>query len=159
MTEICPSGRDGLMFLNTLLVCLVAVVGPVKVVGVSDGDTLTVIENNVTTKIRLAGIDAPESGQAFGSRAKSELSRLVFGQHVTYEPESTDQYGRVVAHVSVNGEWVNLWMVNAGMAWHYKRYSSSTELAAAEIMARRNRRGLWVDPNPIPPWDFRKGKL
>jgi endonuclease YncB( thermonuclease family) len=107
-----------------------------KVVGVSDGDTITVLKEKTRFKIRLHGIDAPESHQAFGNRAKQFSSDLVFGKTVQIRPLNTDRYGRTLAWVYVNGKTVNEEIVRAGYAWHYKRYSKDRNLAEAEIEAR-----------------------
>lgn len=126
------------------------------VVGVHDGDTITVLQGREQTKIRLEGIDAPELGQAFGQAAKRRTSALVFARDVEIRPKEYDRYGRLVARVVVGGEDVSLALVREGMAWHFTRYSSDQVLARAELEARRGRRGLWQEPNPIPPWDFRR---
>jgi len=127
------------------------------VVGVTDGDTITVLSSdNEQTRIRLAGIDAPESGQAFGTRAKEAMSGLVFGREVTIHTQSIDGYGRAIANVYVSGTWANLRMVEMGFAWHYKHFSKSIPLAHAESEARKFRRGLWAQKYPTPPWEFRK---
>ena len=136
-----------------------------RVVGVADGDTITVLGvGNRQTRVRLQGIDAPESGQAFGQVSKRNLSELVFERHVVVEYEKTDKYGRTLGKVLADGRDVNLLQVTAGLAWHYKHYQdeqSSADrrlYADAETEARSAGRGLWADPGPIPPWDFRRGK-
>lgn len=136
-----------------------------RVVGVADGDTLTVLKsNNRQTRVRLQGIDAPESRQAFGQVSKRNLSDLVFDREITVEYEKTDRYGRTLGKVVAFGRDVNLEQVKAGLAWHYKHYQEEQTpedrrlYADAEAEARRARRGLWADQNPIPPWDFRRGK-
>lgn len=133
-----------------------------QVVGVTDGDTITVVDDQRTQhKIRLAGIDAPEKAQAFGQRSKEVLSALVYGRRVTVETEKQDRYRRTVGKVVIDGRDANLAMVVAGMAWHYKKYegeqSSSDRLlyADAEQGARDARFGLWRDAQPTPPWDYR----
>lgn len=135
-----------------------------KVVGVSDGDTITVLDAaRAQTKIRLAGIDAPEKSQAFGNRSKQHLSDLVFGKVVEIDWGKTDKYGRTVGKVTVGGKDANLSQVRAGLAWHYKAYEKEqspkdrADYAQAEIDARTRKAGLWADANPIPPWDFRHG--
>jgi len=128
-----------------------------KVVAISDGDTITVLDaHKEKHKIRLSGIDAPESKQAFGSKAKQALGERIGERNVVVEWKEKDRYGRIVGDVSLGDRNINLEMVEAGMAWHYKRYSKSKELAAAEELARKERRGLWVDKEPEPPWEFRK---
>lgn len=135
------------------------------VVGVTDGDTITVLDDQRTQhKIRLSGIDAPEKAQAFGQRSKEALSALVFGRRVTVDTEKQDRYRRAVGKVVIDGRDANLAMVLAGMAWHYKKYegeqSPSDRLlyADAEREAREVRRGLWQDAAPTAPWDWRHNK-
>ncbi len=130
-----------------------------KVVGVSDGDTITVLVKKTEKKVRMLGIDAPESTQAFGAVAKQYLSSIVFGKEVTVQWQETDDYKRTLGFVYVNGQLVNKAMLDAGYAWHYKQYSKDPAFAAAELSARAARRGLWADPNPIPPWDYRHHKM
>ena len=134
-----------------------------RVVRIADGDTITVLDSSDTQhRIRLAGIDAPESHQAFGTRAKKSLSEMVFGKYVTIVYEKTDQYGRIVGKILLNGKDINLEQVKAGMAWHYKEYQREQTpedrdlYAAAEEEARKARRGLWQDPEPVEPSAFRK---
>lgn len=136
-----------------------------KVVGVSDGDTITVLDDQKRQhKIRLEGTDAPESNQDFGSRAKQSLSDLVFGKTVTVASSKKDRYGRTLGKVTLDGKNVNLEQVNRGMAWFYRQYAkelSGNDAATyeqTEARARQEKRGLWVDPSPTPPWDFRRGK-
>lgn len=133
-----------------------------KVVGVSDGDSITVLDNSKTQhKIRLAGIDAPEKSQAFGERSKQHLSDLVFGKPVIVDWSKTDKYGRTIGKVIVNGQDANLSQIYTGLAWHYKQYDKEQSVtdrgsyAQAEIAARAQRIGLWYDAAPTPPWDFR----
>jgi len=129
-----------------------------KIVGVTDGDTITALdEDNHQVKVRLEGIDAPESNQAFGNRAKQALSEKVFGKSPWIEWREKDKYGRTLGHVFVDGRHVNLELVAEGLAWHYKEYSSDVKFANAELVARRRRAGLWRDDNPTAPWDFRHG--
>jgi len=130
---------------------------------VADGDTITVLDSTDTQhRIRLEGIDAPESHQAFGSRSKQNLSEMIFGKDVTVVYQKTDQYGRLVGKILLDGRDVNLEQVKAGMAWHYKEYEreqtpEDRELyAKAEDEARAARRGLWVDADPIEPSQFRR---
>lgn len=131
-----------------------------KVVGVHDGDTLTLLVNgNEQVKVRFYGIDAPESHQAFGTQAKKRLSELVFGKDVTVTVMDKDRYGRTVGKVYVGDTYANLELVKAGMAWHYVEYArNDTDLAKAQDEAKAAHVGLWQDANPTPPWDFRKGK-
>lgn len=134
------------------------------VVGVADGDTVTVLDQaKVQHRIRLLGIDAPEKAQEFGSKSKQSLSALVYGKTVVVEYAKEDQYGRILGKVSVGGADANLAQIKAGMAWHYKRYEREQEphdrmtYAAAEVEARSRMQGLWVSQHPTPPWAFRRG--
>ena len=112
--------------------------------------------------MRLAGIDTPEKRQAFGQVAKDHLSSLVDGQTVTVNYDKRDHYGRIVGKVLTSGADAGLRQVEAGLAWHYKRYEQEqsdwdrTAYARAEVQARAEKRGLWRDPEPVPPWDFRR---
>lgn len=133
------------------------------VVGVADGDTITVLdESREQHKIRLAGIDAPEKSQAFGQRSKEALSALVFRRRVEVETEKKDRYGRSVGKVWIDGRDANLTMVASGMAWHYKQYQGEqseadrTLYSLTEQEAQAARRGLWADIAPTPPWEWRK---
>ena len=133
-----------------------------KVVGVTDGDTVTVLDTNMLQhKIRLAGIDAPEKAQAFGQASKKGLSDLIFGREVDVSWDKRDRYGRIIGKISTDRRDVCLEQVRRGMAWHYKQYQRDQSpadrqaYAAAEDLARANHVGLWRDTNPVPPWDFR----
>ena len=127
-----------------------------RVVGVADGDTITVLVGVEPRRVRLAGIDAPERGQPFGQRAKQALSRLVFGRTVRVVVRGQDRYGRLLGEVLLpDGASLNERLVKEGWAWHYTRYSKDQRLAEQEATARRSRRGLWVDPRAMPPWEFR----
>lgn len=134
-----------------------------RVVRVADGDTITVLDaGNRQHRIRLKGIDAPESKQAFGNVSRQTLADMVAGRQVRVRADATDRYGRVLGVIFVDGRDANLEMVRAGMAWHYTQYQRDqsaqerSAYAAAEAEARATRRGLWRDANPVPPWDFRR---
>lgn len=145
-----------------------------RVVAIADGDTVTVLDrDNVQKKIRLSGIDAPEKRQAFGSKAKEKISELTFGKQVDVDWTKTDRNGRIVGKVRVAPSYcplsicpksvdAGLEMVSAGFAWHYKKYQKEQSVddrqkyASAEDLARKKKAGLWSDPDPIAPWDFRR---
>ncbi len=129
-----------------------------KVVGVTDGDTITILSNNKQYKIRLAEIDAPEKTQAFGTRAKIALSEKVFGEMATIKVSTKDRYGRIVGYVFVQGKNINKEMVKEGYAWFYNQYGKDISIKQEEFNARLNRQGLWVENNPIPPWEYRRLK-
>ena len=127
-----------------------------RVVSVHDGDTLRALDPTRTErKVRLLGIDAPEIGQPFGTKARDRLTALVKGKAVTVHDSGSDNYGRSLARVEVAGEDVNRRLVADGCAWHYTRYSDDDSLAAAEAEAKAARRGLWAEPDPVPPWEWR----
>ena len=131
-----------------------AVVG--KVVKVVDGDTLYIYNEKGTYKIRLSGIDAPESGQAYGKRAKEHLAYLVAGKQVIAIVNSKDRYGRYVASVKADSKDVCAEMLTAGYAWHYKQYDNNKYYDELQREARKAKRGLWVDKKPQAPWEYRK---
>jgi len=133
-----------------------------RVVGVSDGDTITVLDaRRKQHKIRLAGIDAPESKQAFGQASKKHLSDLVFNRDVILDCGKTDRYKRKVCVVMVDGQDANLAQVKAGMVWWYRAYAKEqipehrAQYQEAEMDAQRQRLGLWRDAEPMPPWEWR----
>jgi endonuclease YncB( thermonuclease family) len=128
-----------------------------KVIGVSDGDTITVLRERSPVKIRLHGIDCPETGQDFGARAKSFTSELGFGEIVTVRPVGVDRYRRTVAEVVLpDGRLLNREIVRAGYAWWYRKYAPvDAALERLEREARAARRGLWSQPSPVPPWEWR----
>lgn len=132
-------------------------------VGISDGDTITVLDASLRQhKVRLQGIDAPESRQAFGNVAKRGLSDLVAGQQVEVRFEKEDRFGRLLGVVYAGGQDVNLAMVSRGLAWHYTFYQRDQLIldrqryALAQQHARQAGIGLWRDAQPTPPWDFRR---
>ena len=130
-----------------------------EVITVHDGDTVTVLRGREQTRVRLACIDAPEQGQAFGTRARQHLRELVLRRRVAVVAIDRDDYGRTVARLLLDGEDVNLAMVRAGLAWHYRHHCpGDAALAAAEAEARAARRGLWTDAQPLPPWTWRRQK-
>lgn len=128
-----------------------------KVVKVADGDTITVLDSNkVQHRIRLIAIDAPESKQAFGQKSKAHLSAMVFGKTVKVEWTKKDRYKRILGTVLINGINCNEEMLKSGLAWHYRQYSKDKKLQSLEDKARSNKKGLWVDKKPVPPWEFRR---
>ncbi|MFA5921766.1 MAG: thermonuclease family protein [Methylococcaceae bacterium] len=130
-----------------------------RVVGVHDGDTVTLLmAGNKQLKIRLAQIDAPESGQAFGQQSKQSLSDMVFNKIINVEKETIDKYGRTVGTLIVDGIDVNKGQVKRGMAWVYRKYLHDQSLLQLEDESRKEKVGLWSESNPIPPWEYRHGK-
>jgi micrococcal nuclease len=128
-----------------------------KVVGVHDGDTVTCLdENNQQQKIRLAEIDAPEVSQDYGKVSREALAGMVFGKTIQVVDDGRDRYGRWIGHLYVDGVDVNRQMVATGMAWHYAAYSKDPSLGSLQSQAQAQKLGLWAQPNPLPPWDYRK---
>ena len=128
-----------------------------KVIRISDGDTFHVLHDDQTTeKIRLYGIDCPERQQPFSQKAKDYLSELVFEKTVHIIKKDTDRYGRAVAIVFAGKTNVNEALLRAGFAWHYKRHDKNPRWAELEQEAASAKRGLWADPHPTPPWEWRK---
>jgi endonuclease YncB( thermonuclease family) len=143
-----------------------------RVVGVADGDTITVLDaDRQQHKIRLQGIDAPEKAQPFGERSKQNLSRMVFGKDVRVEWEKRDKYKRIVGKVWVQPESCPTCpmtldaghaQITVGLAWWYRKYAgeqSPQDRSAYEFSeqeARERRVGLWADPDPVPPWEWRR---
>lgn len=130
--------------------------GPV--ISVSDGDTLEVLHNQHPERIRLQGIDCPEKGQAFGNKAKQATAAVVFGKEVTLQTSGKDKYKRTLAEVILpDGTNVNHTLVQEGWCWWYRKYAAgNAELERLEKEARRAKKGLWADPQPVPPWEWRK---
>ncbi len=129
--------------------------GPV--VAVLDGDTIEVRHDGRKDRVRFNAVDCPEHGQAFGSRARELTSSLVRGLHVTVKSSSRDSYGRIVGDVVLpDGRSLNQELVKAGMAWWYRYYSNDRTLEKLEAEARSEKRGLWSDPHPIAPWEWRQ---
>ncbi|MGH2362606.1 MAG: thermonuclease family protein [bacterium] len=132
-----------------------------KVVGISDGDTITVLHQGVGERVRLSGIDCPEKRQPFGNRAKQLTSALAFGESVTIVGGSRDRYGRTIGEVILpDGRHLTHALVEAGMFWWYRQYApADAVLAQLEREARAEKRGLWAEPHPIPPWEWRKKQV
>ena len=136
-----------------------------RVVGIADGDTLTVLDaTNTQHKIRLSGIDSPEKKQPFGQHCKQSLSDLAYDRAVAVESNKLDRWGRVIGKVLVDGQDANLEQVRRGCGWHYKRYQNEQILDdrlaynRAEESARADRVGLWADRDPLAPWEWRKAR-
>jgi len=136
-----------------------------QVVSITDGDTIDVMgPNGITYAVRLAGIDAPEHDQAFGAESTQHLAELLSGKSVNLDCENERSYGRLICKILLpDGEDVDLDQVKAGMAWHYKQYRDEqspedrASYAAADCVAMKAKLGLWSDPHPVQPQDFRHG--
>lgn len=132
--------------------------GPV--VRVLDGDTIEVLHSQHPERIRLHGIDCPEKSQAYGQKAKHAVSDLVVGKEVTVHTHGKDKYGRTIGDVLLpDGKNVNRELIKQGWCWWYRKYAAGdTVLEGLEKAAREARQGLWADPHPMPPWEWRKKK-
>lgn len=131
-----------------------------SVIRILDGDTIEVLHNQHPERIRLSGIDCPEKGQPYGQRAKQAASELVFGKEVALQTHNKDKYGRTIADVLLpDGTNVNHELVKEGWCWWYRKYAPKDQiLEGLEQEARKAKKGLWVDPAPVPPWVYRKAK-
>lgn len=127
-----------------------------KVIEVLDGDTVLIARASGVLKIRLAEIDAPEKVQDFGDASRQSLSSMVKGKQVKFASQTMDQYGRMVAHLSVNGLDVNAEQIRLGMAWEYSNFHGNKALVALQNEAKQVPRGLWALSDPTPPWEWRK---
>jgi endonuclease YncB( thermonuclease family) len=163
------SCRTSALIWTVVLLCAAAAWGSAvadtlsgQVIAVSDGDTIGVLDaQRVTHRVRLAGIDAPELGQPFSQRSKQHLAGLVHGRDVQVEWNKLDRYGRIVGKVLADDLDVCREMVAAGLAWHYKAYQheqpaeDQKTYSGAEDAARQGHVGLWSEPQPMPPWEYR----
>ncbi|MCS4304931.1 thermonuclease family protein [Chryseobacterium sp. BIGb0232] len=131
-----------------------------KVIKISDGDTITVLlKGNTQKKLRLADVDCPESGQAFGKNAKQFTSGKVFGKTIKFTETSTDRYGRSIAKVYYdNDKYLSKELIKAGMGWWYFSYSKDDSLGKIQEKAQQKKMGLWQDVHAIAPWEYRKMK-
>jgi endonuclease YncB( thermonuclease family) len=133
------------------LICLV--------VAITDGDTVKVrCDEQPQQRVRLAEIDTPEKAQPFGAKAKQALSDLAYMKKVRMEVETTDRYGRLVAHLYDGDTHINAVLVEQGMAWCYRQYLKRDWCLPAEKRAKEAKRGLWLDAEPVPPWEWRRRK-
>lgn len=132
-----------------------------RVIAVTDGDTVTVVQGNRKTAIRLAGIDAPEKAQPWGFESRGALTKLVLRKEVRVTTKTVDDYGRVVAILEVGGDAgypllnVSDAQVRSGMAWA-SAYRADKRLVALQAAAQMARLGLWQQTTPVPPWEYRK---
>jgi micrococcal nuclease len=129
-----------------------------KIIHVYDGDTVTLLKDQVNYKIRLAEIDAPENGQAFGNRSREYLKKRVWQQIVlaSCNPQK-DRYQRYLCFLyDQKRQNINLEMVQNGWAWAYEAYAQNPQIFSAQQSAREKKLGLWQDPRPVPPWVWRK---
>ena len=132
-----------------------------KVVGITDGDTFKLLTaDNKQIKVRLYGIDCPEKKQDFGQVAKQFLSNQIFGKQVEVDEKNIDRYGRTIGIVFTDNHInVNEALLKVGLAWHYSDYDKNHPAGGSlGKQAREKKIGLWSQPNPIAPWNFRRQK-
>jgi endonuclease YncB( thermonuclease family) len=147
-------------FLAAVALCLAAGLAHAEfagvVVGVLDGDTVDVLVDRKPVRVRLAEIDAPEKRQEFGAWSKQQLASAIYGKSVVVKDSGHDQYGRTIGTVMFDGRNINRMMVEQGAAWAYRSYLVDRSLLAVEEKARTAGAGLWRDPRPTPPWEWRR---
>lgn len=127
-----------------------------KVKSVEDGNTLTIVLDDQPVLLRLAHIDAPEKKQAYGEVSRKALADLCLGKNAVLRDKQLDYSGTLVAVVQCDGSEANRLQVERGLAWVDPKHNNDLSLPALEAMARRDRRGLWSEDDPIPPWKFRR---
>lgn len=127
-----------------------------KVIAVMDGDTLLVMQGDRPVKVRLAEIDAPEKAQPYGMASQQSLAQMVMGRQISVASRAIDDYGRMIAIVSVAGLNVNHEQVRRGMAWEYSRFHNNRPVMSLQDEARQARRGLWAAGEAIEPSQWRK---
>ncbi len=128
-----------------------------KVKRVIDGDSILVVDSNdMEFEAQLEGIDAPEMKQEFGKESLEALTKMLKDQKVKLTWKSKDTYDRLLAQVHLEDKHINVEMLRSGMAWHFKRYNKSEELAKIELEAKQAKKGLWSQESPVAPWDYRK---
>ena len=147
----------GTVVVATLTGCLPHDSFEAQCVKVYDGDTIEVMAGGPKSlRVRLQAIDCPEKGQPFSNVARKRTRELVEGKRVRVEVRDRDQYDRLVARIYIDDRDLSKQLISEGLAWHYTRYSSELALGKAQREARKARRGLWQDPDPEPPWEFRR---
>ena len=143
--------------LLTATLCAAQIQG--KVIRVLDGDTIEVLQEQQPVRVRLLNIDAPEKKQPFGRWSTNQLKAILAGQSVTVSYTQTDRYGRILGRViTANGTEANRQQVLKGAAWVYDRYNTDNSLPALQREAQTQKRGLWADNQPVPPWEWRHKK-
>jgi len=162
MRTICPASKSAGL-ITVLFICILYLPCTAhslegKVISVLDGDTIEILNGHHADRIRLSGIDCPEKGQAFGNNAKHAASALAFGKEVTIQTHGHDKYTRTLGDVILpDGMNLNQELVRQGWCWWYRKYAPlDTALEKLEKDAREAKKGLWADPQPVPPWEWRK---
>lgn len=154
--------RKLLIFILSLIIIVLSFATTIKgkVIKITDGDTITILEENGDkTRVRFYGIDAPEKKQDYGIKSLNVLKKLIDKKEIEIEIKNKDQYGRIVGVVYYDKININLYMLETGNAWWYKQYSKhNIEFKIAEEKAKSEKIGLWKEKNPTPPWIYRKEK-
>ncbi|RFC33240.1 MAG: Endonuclease YncB, thermonuclease family [Candidatus Nitrotoga sp. SPKER] len=156
MKNILEIGWVAVLFLLGALNAACAEEFSAKVIAVVDGDTVLILRDNMPIKVRLAEIDAPEKTQAFGEESKQSLAELVLNKQVHVDSRAIDDYGRLVALITIDGLNISYEQVQRGMAWMYSRFNKSEVLLGLQNGAKKAKRGLWMQTDPIPPNKWRK---
>lgn len=130
-----------------------------QVIGIADGETLTLLVDQQPVMLRLAGVDAPEKRQPHARASRNSLHALCFGKEASYRTQEADDGSMPAAVVTCAGIEANRTQIERGMAWVAERHNRDFTLPALQIMARRDRKGLWADADPVPPWEFRRPKM
>ena len=156
MKNVLKNGLVAALFLVSTLNATHAEEFSAKVIAVLDGDTVLILRDNMPIKVRLAEIDAPERVQAFGEESKQSLAELVLNKQVRVDSRAIDDYGRLVALITIDGLNVSYEQVQRGMAWVYSRFNKSEVLLGLQNEAKKAKRGLWAQTDPIPPNKWRK---
>jgi micrococcal nuclease len=126
-----------------------------KVIGIRDGNTISVSCNEKVKLVRLANVDCPDLNQDFGQQAREYLTGLIFGKEVWVDVKSVDHSNRGVSKMTLNGQDVGVLLVQAGFGWHDSKFGSNARILEAQTQAQAGRAGLWSQDNPVPPWEFR----
>lgn len=126
-----------------------------KAVTIIDGDTFEMLIDEKPVRVRLRAIDCPERMQHYYQQSKDGLSELIHNKTVRVEVTGKDRFNRIIGDVYLNNSFVNATMIERGLAWHFVRYSDDPKLAALETEARKKGIGIWSNPNPVAPWEFR----
>ena len=150
-------GRILILYLFVISACVPSHYLSGEVVRIADGDTFTLLVGEQQHRIRLHGVDCPEKGQPYSRVATQFTKDLLASGKVKVQQVDTDRYGRVVGIVLINDTLnLNERLLEAGLAWHYKSYDRNAQWAKLEKDAKAARRGLWIEPGEIAPWEWRK---
>ncbi|MGV8118638.1 MAG: DUF1266 domain-containing protein [Candidatus Xenobiia bacterium LiM19] len=127
-----------------------------KCINIDDGNIIVVMKGNDAVRVRLAGIACPEAGQSFHDEAAQFISNLILGKDIFVDVKTVDYDKRLVSSVKIDGKELSQELIKGGLAWYYDKISKNTELASAEQAARKQKLGIWSQPNPEAPWDYKR---